>query len=1442
MTSFSPIAIVGRAAVLPGALSVEALWEQVSRGADLTSDAPPDRWGIAPQDILCDDPDHAGDRTWSKRGGYVRGFEDIFDPEGFALSATEIQRLDPLFQWTLHTARAALQDAGITSGERVGAIFGNLSFPSAGLSRYAESQWLAEALSDDARERLGHPTVDPRNRFMSGLPALLLRRALSLTEPCFTLDAACASSLYAIKMACDQLHDGDADVMLAGAVNCSDDLFIHVGFCALSAMSRTGQSRPFHAGADGLVPAEGAAFVALKRLEDAERDGDTIHGVIRGVGLANDGRARGLLAPAEEGQIRAMQQAYEVSGVDPSEITLLECHATGTPVGDATEVRSSAAVFANNPGLPLGSLKSNTGHLITAAGTAGLIKVLGAMAAGVRPPTLHVEDPNPALSGTPFRLLTAAEPWEGRRIAGVSAFGFGGNNAHLIVEQYPLASTAELTAPRSRPEIAVVAIGIAAGSAGDHPSYVDAMRRGFAGHDRATAEITLDLKGMKFPPNDLKRALGQQLLMMAVADEALAQTSPLPRDTTGVRVGMGADPEVARYGARWRLSTWGRQLSADPSWVDAAREGFVPLLKAAGVLGTMPNIPANRLNSQFDLAGPSCVFSAEEHSGLVALQSAIRALQVGELDAALVGAVDLSVEPVHQAAAAVLLRPDQQTPGDAAVVLILKRLPDAHKAGDRIFAVLGGPGGPTLPEPAIGHAHAASGLLAVATAALSLHHRVDATGRPVTADRATVTVEAMEGNHQTWHLYRPTAAAPELVVYTGADRDGVLDALRADRRGGDGPARLVLVAESAGELSERTLRAERHLVGGAPAGEGVHFRASPVVGELAFMFTGAGLTYPGLGTELLAAIPELSDRLGFPHLTEALTVPDDPTPLEMLWGASALCQLHATLSRDILGLTPDAVIGYSSGETNALLAMGAWRDLDALYTDTHTSGLFSEALAGDFTAVASAWGVDQVDWSVWSVMVDEDELAPLLADEPRVHLAIRHTTGDLVIAGETARCQHILHALPGRRYRPLDYNLAVHVPELSAVSSDWLALHRRETFPVPGVRFYRTADATPYTPDTESAAQAIHAQALTTLDLTGVIERAWSDGVRVFVEHGPQAICASWIRRILGEREAVVVSLDRRGRGVRQVFEAVAALLAAGISVDVDALTARFVRATTPPPVPRPAPAIPLRFSAHPDPVSIPTLRIKKPHPRPVSTGAPIKPPIPAPRLAEAPMESTNGRQAMAPAPALPSAFDDAPVAPLPAPSTPVAAQPVAAQPVAAAPTSSDPMGPIYARHQAHVAQLAGMHQEFVAAQARLHQQFMQSRQNMMMALLHQQAQPATQPFVHARPAPESAQPVPAQPVPQQLVRATPVPAPVVRPSAPKPAVAAKPVVRPTPAKPAPRPVARPTPKPVAAKPAAPPRPGHTPGHTVPAHGPTPTGLTLNRQQLHTHSSGNISE
>ena len=411
MPRFAPIAIVGRACLLPGASTPEALWSNVRQARDVVTSAPAGRWGLDHDRIACSADAPAPDRVWTDRGGYVADLS--FDPEGFEVPAASLEGLDPVFVWALHTGRAALRDAGYErTPARAGAIFGNLGFPTRGMSAFAESVWGVPTSPADLAD-LAPPTqgVDPRNRFGAGLPALMLGRALGLQAPSLALDAACASSLYAIKYACDKLHDGDADVMLAGAVNCADDLFIHVGFGALRALSKTGRSRPFHAEADGLLPAEGAGFVVLKRLADARRDKDTIHGVIRGVGLSNDGRGRGFLVPSAEGQARALREAYAMSGLSPADIDYVECHATGTQLGDATELESLRDVFGDaGDQLPLGSLKANVGHLITAAGVAGLIKVCEAMRAGEIPPTPHVDLPTPALERLGFTVPGTPQP------------------------------------------------------------------------------------------------------------------------------------------------------------------------------------------------------------------------------------------------------------------------------------------------------------------------------------------------------------------------------------------------------------------------------------------------------------------------------------------------------------------------------------------------------------------------------------------------------------------------------------------------------------------------------------------------------------------------------------------------------------------------------------------------------------------------------------------------------------------------------------------------------------------------------------------------------------------------------------------------------------------------------------------------------------------------
>ena len=772
----TPIAIVGRACILPGALTPEALWTLVSEGRDLVREVPAGRWGISPDDALCDPKTPRADRAWSDRGGYVEGFERVFDASGFDMPEAELASLDPTFHWVLHTARQALAQARRSRGsDRVGAVVGNLSFPSRAMADFAASVWLK---GTDARIN----RVDPRNRFHSGLPALLLERALSLGNGVFALDAACASSLYAIKLACDRLQDGRADLMLAGAVNGADDLFIHIGFCALSAMSRTGQSRPFHREADGLVPAEGAGMIALKRLADAERDGDRIFGVVRGVGLSNDGRGRGFLVPSREGQVRSLRAAFQAAGLSPRDVSLLECHATGTAVGDATELDALRDVFCErDDALPIGSLKSNLGHLITTAGVAGVMKVLGALESAVRPATLHVDKPLDGIHGdAAFRLLSRAEPWDeptsaadGLRRAGVSAFGFGGNNAHAIIEEYR-ARVPRIFVPRhvvaNSAHVAIVGLGVVASKSANRDQFADryfsnepCLTLGDDGQREGRASsFDVDVGSHSVPPNDLRQTLPQQLLMLQAAREAAAEIGQMPRDTTGVFIGMGTDAEIARYGARWRLHAL---AGADAPWWDKARAALVSELSAAGVTGTMPNIVANRINRALELGGASCTVSSEERSGIDALEIGVTALASGELDAAIVGAVDLSCEPVHTEAMRAVFGAACPPPGDAAVALVLKRLTDAERDGDRVYAVIDGMTGeatslrgvPSISvdrEPPcelsarFGHAHAASGLLHVAAAALSLSDQRYPSGRPWEEQCpriATVRVPAIDG-------------------------------------------------------------------------------------------------------------------------------------------------------------------------------------------------------------------------------------------------------------------------------------------------------------------------------------------------------------------------------------------------------------------------------------------------------------------------------------------------------------------------------------------------------------------------------------------------------------------------------------------------------------------------------------------------------------------------
>jgi 3-hydroxymyristoyl/3-hydroxydecanoyl-(acyl carrier protein) dehydratase/malonyl CoA-acyl carrier protein transacylase len=667
--------------------------------------------------------------------------------------------------------------------------------------------------------------------------------------------------------------------------------------------------------------------------------------------------------------------------------------------------------------------------------------------------------------------------------------------------------------------------------------------------------------------------LGQQVLLLEVAREAVAGVR-LPPERTAVLIGMGTDPETARIHARQRLDAWPAHAGAG--------EGFSPPLTAARVLGSMANITANRVGVQLDLAGPAFAVCAEEASGSVALELAVRALRAREIDAAVVGAVDLSDEPVHRAAAAELRL--SARPADAAVVVVLKRLADARADGDRVIALVDDPtpGDADLvigdrgfdPAELFGAPHAARGLLGVAAAALALRHRaaprigLPAEPRPAAATADVVTavlgapphrIRLRAADAEPWALTPP----PALQVYSGADLSGVLTAAAAGIEGTTGPARLAVVARDHTQLAEQLAAARRWLADGSARPDGVAFRETPLGGETAFVYTKGSAAYPGMGADLMLAFAPLSDMDGADLVDWVYRSDGRPNDaLDQILGVGYLARLHTRISRELLGIEPQAAVGYSSGESAALVALGVWTDVHALAADARASELFTRELGGELRAVRRYWsrrGITGERWAGIVLSADPDLVRELIKDEPAVHLTAICAPGTCVIAGEREACAAIAKRFDPGASVTINYDLVAHAPEVAEVRDRWHALHRRSTSAAPGIRFYRGATGEWYHPTEESAADALTEQAISPVDFPSVIERAWHDGVRVFIEHGPGAQCTGWIRRILGDREHLAVAMDvPRDNGFWALSTVVAELAAAGVAVRVNALTEFF--------------------------------------------------------------------------------------------------------------------------------------------------------------------------------------------------------------------------------------------------------------------------------------------
>ncbi len=744
-----PIAIVGMGGIFPGASTLGQFWNNIVNGIDAAKEVPAGRWLLRPEDALDSKP-ATPDKVYSSRGCFIEGFK--LDATGLDLSPEFLAGLDPLFHLILHAGRAAFDDASMMHIERsrIGVILGNIALPTESSSAWGEQIFrplFEEQLFGENHARIS-PVINPINRYVAGLPAGVLAKALGLGGGSCTLDAACASSLYALKLACDELLAGRADAMLTGGASRPDCLYTQMGFSQLRALSPTGQCSPFDANGNGLVVGEGAGIVVLKRLADAVRDGDHIYAVIRGIGLSNDVEGN-LLAPSSEGQLRALRQAYEQAGWTPDAVDLIECHATGTPVGDAVEFESLKRLWSDARWLPaqcvLGGVKSNIGHLLTGAGAAGLIKVLLALKEKMLPPTANFSKAGEkiALAESPFQILAESKPWNARspktpRRAAVSAFGFGGINAHVLIEEWTekrVASRAPKTPTKHKPNpIAIVGMDACFGPWRDLRAFQERVlgggnneqpqppkrwwgvaADGFKGY--FLDELNIPTDRYRIPPKELEEMLPQQLIMLQVAAGALrdAQSAEMNLLRTGVFIGIGLDLATTHFHFRWsllkRAREWAKRLGVPLSevelerWVSSLREASGPALNANRTMGALGGIVASRLAREFRIGGPSHTISSEESSGIRALEAAVRALQQGELDHALVGAVDLagdirSVLGTHAGrpfspqgkARPFDTNADGTIPGEGAAAIVLKRLADAVRDGDRIYAVIQGMG------------------------------------------------------------------------------------------------------------------------------------------------------------------------------------------------------------------------------------------------------------------------------------------------------------------------------------------------------------------------------------------------------------------------------------------------------------------------------------------------------------------------------------------------------------------------------------------------------------------------------------------------------------------------------------------------------------------------------------------------------------------------------
>ncbi|MFK5894810.1 MAG: beta-ketoacyl synthase N-terminal-like domain-containing protein [Pseudomonadota bacterium] len=692
------IAIVGMGCVFPGADSPQQYWDNLLNLKDSTTPLNKSDLGVD-VDKYYDPVKGTIDKISYNKNGHVRDFK--FQTSGYELPSDKLNSLDNLFKWSLHASSQALQDSGYRDGkksfnrEKCGLILGNIGMPTHS-GKKLTSKFYHKVLEPYIQELIDNNDfkfdeywdkegLSDANLQTGSYNAILSAQALGLEGPCYTVDAACASALYVINLASHYLNSGKVDMMIAGSVCHADHIYVDHGFNVLQAFPDKGDCVPFDQNSEGLKAGEGAGAIVLKRYSDAIKDGDKIYGVIESIGLSNDAGAKHILVPDFNGQVLSLERAYKNHNRN---VDYIECHATGTPVGDQVELNSIEHFFTEHGDIPLiGANKGNIGHMLTASGMASILKVLLSMEHNTIPGTLNVdklvETKNSKL--TIKNIVRENRSWpdhEGEKRAGINAFGFGGVNGHMIIKQ-TLDQNEHEHYKLAQPKVEMTdmsIVGMSVGMSGtykledfnstiqdgnQHYQKLPLTRwsgiedrkdilKSFGINDVPTGayveKFYFDCMRFKLPPKMAGNHLLSHMSLMQIAARAFYDAGfKFDGEKRNIAVIVAGDVDYTcyRYQARNEIS-WQIEETLERCNIHLTEEqqsklktivkdSLFPEPYAEGITGGIGNVVASRISAILKLNGPSFSICSQENSVFKAIELAQLLLSNSNVEAVIVG-------------------------------------------------------------------------------------------------------------------------------------------------------------------------------------------------------------------------------------------------------------------------------------------------------------------------------------------------------------------------------------------------------------------------------------------------------------------------------------------------------------------------------------------------------------------------------------------------------------------------------------------------------------------------------------------------------------------------------------------------------------------------------------------------------------------------------------